>query len=74
MSKRARAAAIKREGARLFAGVGDLKGASNAPKLPESEHLRKHAAMLLDLADRGMSATRYRRLAAAMLLRADRLG
>ena len=57
MSKRARAAAIKREGERLFKGVGNLKGSTPQPS--KREQLLRQAARLHELAARGMKPRAY---------------
>ena len=74
MSKRARAEAVKRETARLFKGVQW----ENAPsperiKAERVATLRRSAANLRDLADRGMSPRKYRRNAARLEREADDL-
>jgi hypothetical protein len=61
VSKRARKAFLDREVARLFDGC-DLDPA--VPQPSERDRLLAHAARLRDMADRGMSSKRYRRLAA----------
>ena len=70
MSKRARAAALKREGERLFAGV-ELNPATPQPK--ESETLLAHAARLRELAARGMQVRKYTREADKAEARAKQL-
>ena len=71
MSRRARSAAMKRETAKLFAGV-DLAPRS-PPQPSEKERLLREAAMLEDLASRGMCVRKYPKLAAAMRARAESL-
>lgn len=71
MSKRARAAALRREAARLFP-PGTLDR-SPTPQPSEAERLRAHAGRLEELAARGMSPRRYRRLAAEARAEAARL-
>ena len=61
VSRRAREAFFKREAARLFAGV-DLSPPVPQPK--ESVKLRQHAAMLRELAGRGMRPRYHRKHAA----------
>lgn len=73
MSKRARAAAMKREAARLFPDDGVQRLQLPTPQPAEAERLRAHAARLEDLAARGMSPRRYRRLAAEARAEAARL-
>ena len=68
MSKRARDAAMKREAARLFAGV-DLR--PKTPQPTEAQKLRWHARELRALADRGMSTRRFNRIAAEKEAQAD---
>lgn len=68
VSKRARAVALAREGARLFADV-DWQPATAQPT--EEQRLRDHAARLLDLAERGMSPRRFRKEAKQALERAE---
>jgi hypothetical protein len=55
----------------LFAGV-DIKGGPT-PQPSEAELLRRHADRLDELANRGMSARKYRREAAAARERAAEL-
>jgi hypothetical protein len=71
MSKRAREAALARIRQQLFAGV-DITGGPT-PQPSEAERLRRHADRLDDLANRGMSARKYRREAAAARERAAEL-
>ena len=59
MSKRARAAAMKRETARLFAGV-DLHGGAT-PQPSERERDLRQAAELEALAARGMASRKFRK-------------
>ena len=73
MSKRAQAAALRREAARLFPpGFWDKppKSAEDAA-LGKAKALRRQAAELLALARRGMCPRKYRREAARLARRAD---
>lgn len=76
MSKRARMAAEKRLLEGLFRNRDgtwiDLKGGPTPQPTP-AEKLRQHAARLLELADRGMSQRKFRRLAAEALAEAAKL-
>lgn len=58
MSKRARKAAEAREFARLFKGIGDLKGTPISQPSEKEQHLAQ-AARLRDLASRGMCVKKY---------------
>lgn len=74
-SKRARAAALKREAARLFPpGIWDRDPLTPAQILEKRiVVLRRRAASLFDLAARGMRTKRYRREADALVAEAERL-
>jgi len=62
VSKRAREAWEKRELARLFDGMGDLRG-EGPPQPTERERDLRQAQQLEALADRGMCPRKYRRMA-----------
>lgn len=67
MSKRARKAAEKREHERLFAGVEwEYRKTPEELRVEKVETLRRSAANLRDLAERGMSPRKFRREAARL--------
>lgn len=74
-SKRARVAALKREGERLFPpGFWDAGPLTAAQVLGRRIlALRRRAANLSELADRGMNPARYRRVAASLMAEAERM-
>ena len=72
MSKRARRAAEKRLLVELGLDGVDLRGGP-VPQPSEAESLRRNAARLLELAERGMSVAKYRKQAARDLARAAEL-
>ncbi len=61
---------MEREAERLFKGI-DLQ--PSVPQPTEAERLRQHAVILRDLADRGMSVRKFRRVAAEQEAKADQL-
>ena len=72
MSKRARTAALKREGERLFAGLEPIPEPTDKDKaLAKAKSLRRHAANLLDLAQRGMKPRAFPREAAKAIAQAE---
>jgi hypothetical protein len=71
MSKRARAAAMKRETERLFAGVGDLRGTVAQPS--ERARLLHWAKELRIMAARGMSVRKFTREAEKLEVQAASL-
>ena len=75
VSKRAREAALAREAARLFPpGYWDTPEPTEEEiRRGDIERLRRHAARLMDLADKGMSTKRYTREAEKALRQADEL-
>lgn len=75
VSKRARAAAMKREHDRLFPpGFWDKQEPTEAERIAaEVEALRRQAAQLRDLAARGMKPRAYPKLAAELEAKADAL-
>jgi hypothetical protein len=72
LSGRAKAAAMKKLSNDLF-GPNGLQHPGLPPQPQKSESLRRSAATLLDLAERGMRPRAGRRDAAAMLAEADAL-
>lgn len=71
VSKRARAAAMRREAAKLFDGV-DLRS-RDPPQPPRWEVMRRQAAELRVLASRGMGPKKFPKLADRLEAEADHL-
>lgn len=73
MSKAARDRALKRETARLFAPWGGHMPRPTCPQPLPAVRLRRQAATLRDLAERGMCPRKYRKEAARLEAEAARL-
>jgi len=77
MSRRAREAAQRRLAADLFGPNGEVwrraEPSAQQVRAARIDSLRRHAARLLELADRGMAEPKYRREAAKATAQADAL-
>ena len=73
MSKRARKAAIAREGRRLFADLEPHQETEQEKLTREIDALKRSARNLLDLAARGMKPKAYPKEAAKLLALANQL-